>query len=378
MAADVTSMKQNAKPGAVRWRCQFRLDDGSAKRISGTSPNKTAARRDQERAKLRALSESRAAPAPKPSPLFSEFAESWLATFPASRNNRKTTIEGKAYHVRKRLMPYLESLTLSNITSKAIDRMVADMRAGGRLDGGSKPLAAKTVANVLQTLRSLLRSAVSWGDLAALPEFPAVKVPKAAFDYLSFEEAAKVLAATKAKAFGAYALLLTAIRTGPRAGELLGLTLDRVDLVKRTIRYDRQLTPGYKLGQVPTFSEVKAGPRTVPMSEEVFEALSTLVAERMRTPTAEPRFVFVRPGRVNPFSRRFFRSILDGALTLAGVRSVHPHALRHTFGSHCAMKGIPIQQIQQWLGHSSITMTMRYAHLSPSAASNDLIKILDA
>lgn len=42
------------------------------------------------------------------------------------------------------------------------------------------------------------------------------------------------------------------------------------------------------------------------------------------------------------------------------------------------MKGIPIQQIQQWLGHSSITMTMRYAHLSPSATSNDLIKILDA
>jgi len=48
----------------------------------------------------------------------------------------------------------------------------------------------------------------------------------------------------------------------------------------------------------------------------------------------------------------------------AGIRRIHNHMLRHTFASAAVMRGIPIRQVQEWLGHGSIVVTMRYAHLA--------------
>src|SRR5262249_45989981 len=50
----------------------------------------------------------------------------------------------------------------------------------------------------------------------------------------------------------------------------------------------------------------------------------------------------------------------------AGLRRITWHVLRHTFASQLAMKGVPLNTVQALLGHSSITTTMRYAHVAPS------------
>ena len=68
---------------------------------------------------------------------------------------------------------------------------------------------------------------------------------------------------------------------------------------------------------------------------------------------------------------------LWGACRRAGLREIRWHDLRHTFASQLAMRNVPIPQIQQWMGHSTITMTMRYAHLAPGSGA-DLIRGLDA
>ena len=51
----------------------------------------------------------------------------------------------------------------------------------------------------------------------------------------------------------------------------------------------------------------------------------------------------------------------------AGLRRIGWHVLRHTFASSLAMKGVPLPAVQALLGHSTITMTMRYTHVAPSA-----------
>jgi site-specific recombinase XerD len=42
----------------------------------------------------------------------------------------------------------------------------------------------------------------------------------------------------------------------------------------------------------------------------------------------------------------------------AGIRRIHNYAIRHTFASHAVMRGIPIRQVQEWLGHGSIVVTI--------------------
>jgi hypothetical protein len=60
----------------------------------------------------------------------------------------------------------------------------------------------------------------------------------------------------------------------------------------------------------------------------------------------------------------------------AGLRRIGWHVLRHTFASHLAMRGVPLKAIQELLGHATIEMTMRYAHLAP-AVHRDAVAQLD-
>ena len=67
---------------------------------------------------------------------------------------------------------------------------------------------------------------------------------------------------------------------------------------------------------------------------------------------------------------------LWSACRKAGLRRIGWHVLRHTFASHLTMRGAPLKAVQELLGHATIDMTMRYAHLSP-AAKNEAIRLLD-
>jgi site-specific recombinase XerD len=65
------------------------------------------------------------------------------------------------------------------------------------------------------------------------------------------------------------------------------------------------------------------------------------------------------------------------ACKVAGLRTVSWHTLRHTFASHLVMRGQPLKAVQELMGHASIEMTMRYAHLSPEVR-RDAVNALSA
>ncbi|HEY5242738.1 MAG TPA: enolase C-terminal domain-like protein [Polyangiaceae bacterium] len=71
--------------------------------------------------------------------------------------------------------------------------------------------------------------------------------------------------------------------------------------------------------------------------------------------------------------QRIEHMLLDGAVV---PRRISWHVLRHTFASHLAMRGAPLIAVQQLLGHATIEMTMRYAHLSPQVG-REAVRLLD-
>ena len=68
-----------------------------------------------------------------------------------------------------------------------------------------------------------------------------------------------------------------------------------------------------------------------------------------------------------PFTPSAIEAALRFGCKRAGLRSIGSHVLRHTFCSHLAMRGAAPKAIQELVGHSTLSMTLRYMHLAPSA-----------
>jgi Phage integrase family len=76
-------------------------------------------------------------------------------------------------------------------------------------------------------------------------------------------------------------------------------------------------------------------------------------------------------------SQNFINRVFRPALRAAKIRDFSWHDLRHTFASRLAMAGVDVRTIQELLGHRTLAMTLRYAHLSPAhkrAAVNHLMR----
>lgn len=280
----------------------------------------------------------------------SDFAVEYLETY-ASANNKYATLEAKESILRVHLLPALGDKLLTDIGPREIEALKAKLLAEG--------LSPKTVNNCLTVLRKILAVATEWGLLDKVPMVKWLKVPPQKFDFLSFEEADRLVAGADPEWRVA---VLVALRTGLRLGELVALRWEDVDLVagrlvvRRAASRDRVGTP--KNGRT----------REIPLGHEVLAALK---AHRH----LKGELVFSGKGG-SMYRKNMTKHPLWRACRKAGLRRIGWHVLRHTFASHLAMRGAPIKAVQELLGHATIDMTMRYAHLSPSV-SREVVGLLE-
>lgn len=161
------------------------------------------------------------------------------------------------------------------------------------------------------------------------------------------------------------ALIVFAAGMGLRQGECFGLTVDRVDFLRRHVRDDRQLINA-RAG-VPEFGppKSKASFRTVPMPEVVGNALSAHLA-RYRSGPAGLMFTntFGNPLRRSAFNETWHRARIAGALPEWATF----HDLRHFYASLLISRGCSVKVIQKRLGHQSAVETLdTYGHLWPDS-----------
>jgi integrase len=279
-----------------------------------------------------------------------DFAVEFLKTYCAA-NNKDASIEAKESILRVHLIPEMGNLLLSEVSARVIEAYKAKKLGSG--------LSPKTVNNHLTVLRKLLSVAQEWDLLEHLPAVKWLRVPPQKFDFLSFEEAERLVNAGETAWRPAF---LVGLRCGLRLGELMALRWEDVDLVSGRLVVNRAVSRG-RIG-----SPKNGRAREVPLG---FDVLAALKQHRH----LKGELVFPGPvGRM--LHRNETKHPLWRACRRAGLRSIGWHVLRHTFASHLVMRGAPIKAVQELLGHASIEMTMRYAHLSPDV-TREIVGLLD-
>jgi integrase/recombinase XerC len=208
-------------------------------------------------------------------------------------------------------------------------------------------LEPASIARKLAALRSWLRFLVRRGELSRNPaaEVRGPRLPRKLATFLPIDESQALLDGGPA-AERDRAVLELLYASGLRVSELAGLDLDDVDLGQRTVRV---LGKGTK-------------ERVVPFGTRAAAALDTYLGERGHG--AGPLFVGRRGRRLGV--RSIFDVVRRQARATGLTRRVTPHTLRHSFATHLLDRGADLRMIQELLGHSRLSTTQRYTHVSTS------------
>jgi integrase len=152
--------------------------------------------------------------------------------------------------------------------------------------------------------------------------------------------------------------------TGLRQGECFGLTVDRIDFLRRTAKVDRQLLlmPG---GPVLAPPKTEASRRIVPLPDVVVDALAAHLA---RFPAGGDGFVFTNDDG-KPIRRTRFSDMWRPLVQRAGLpEGAGFHQLRHFYASLLIRHGESVKTVQLRLGHASAVETLNtYSHLWPDS-----------
>jgi integrase len=274
-----------------------------------------------------------------------QFSSEYLAAT-AHRRRKDTNIEDER-RFRLSINPAIGKLLIGGVSSRHIESWVS-----ARRDSGLKP---GSVNREMTTLKAMFSTAKRWGYISSSP-MDGVKPlpdPRPSERCLSVEEAERLLDACRTGPSHLYGMILVALNTGMRWSEVRFLRWQDLDLVARRIKVENSADHTTKNGKV----------RYIPMTDPIFDWFSA---------NRSVGLVF-RNSDGKPF-RQAYRSF-KAACAKAGIENLRIHDLRHTYCSHLVMTGAPLQTVMELMGHSSLRMVLRYAHLAQSHISAAVLKL---
>jgi integrase len=354
--------------GRGRWFTLGTIDD-----LTPADARKLAQRRLSDLAFGVDPAKSKEAKEPTVSGFLRQAYEPWLVT------NRK---HGKviADHIDKVFGACIGQKTLSQVAPWDIERW-RTLRLKQRV-------TPATTNRDLSALRALFNRAVSWGHLAVSPmkNVKALPEDKLGFvRYLTAAETTRLFEALTARdtrrhvareranqwrrvrnyspwpIYGSYTdhltpLVILALNTGMRFGELTALRWRDVDMANRLLTVAKH---NAKSGRA----------RHLPLNSDAYRA----IAAWRPTPVHDHAFVF--PG-VGGTRLTDIKTAWKEVLSTARIDRFRFHDLRHSFASNLAMSAVDLNTVRELLGHSDIKMTLRYAHLAPDHIAAAVEKIV--
>jgi integrase len=338
------------------WEVDIRIELANGKRIRErrkspiTSKSGTQRWAEQRERELFDRATKATAPERKRACTVATFAPQYMRHCEALRQ-KPSVLSYKRGLLRKWIVPRMGDLPMDAISNARISALKSDLSVVGWSAGN----------NVLRCLSNLLRVAVEFGEIEALPctitTFKRTRVERGFYDPATIERLIAV-------ADGAQeVLILLASHAGLRASEIAGLEWADVDFGAGVITVTRQLWHG----QVITPKSGKS--RRVPMTARLTRVL------RGHRHLRGPRVLYQVNGK--SVSRAVLSNWLKACERSAGLPvQGYVHMLRHSFVSNLAAAGVPMRTLADLAGHASIVTTQGYAHLMPGAAA-DAVRVLD-
>jgi len=318
-----------------RWRIDGRCKGIRVRQIVG--PSKRQAEERWTKIKADILRDPYDFRRKKPEVLFEDHAKEFLDLYSKQNKRSWKRDEISLNHLKE----FFKSKNLSEITPDLIEKYRLKRRADG--------VSPSTINRELACLKTCFSKAVEWEKAERNPAAKIKKFhePNAKERILTVEEMKRLLDAASPEI---RPVLIIALNTGMRRGEILSLRWRDVDFVKGFI-----LIEDSKSGRS----------RKVPMNGLVFETLRTMNRDR--------EFVFENPETKT--NVKDVKTAFKGACRRAEIKGVRFHDLRHTTASRMIEAGVDLVTVSKVLGHTTIQMTMRYCHPTPENMKNAVDKL---
>jgi integrase len=357
--------RRRCAPGCERvtdgWEVDLalRLPDGTPirERVKAPVSGKSAALRwAQEREGQILAQKGRKPKEARQVPTVAEFKPRFIEGHVKANRLKPSSAEAYESIFRTHLEPEFGAMRLDAIGDELVQRFKGEL-----VDDG---MANKSINNVLTALSVMLKRAVEWRVIDAMPcRIRLLKWDKGEVAFYDFTEYRRLVEAAAAIDPRIELLVLLGGDAGLRRGEAIALEWTDVDLRRRTMHVQRSSWNG----QVTLPKGGRS--RRLPLTERLAEALQ---AHRH---LKGPRILYYDGG--TPPTNKEIRMWMERAQR----RAVLPanggyHILRHSFCSHLAMQGATAKAIQELAGHQDLTTTQRYMHLSP-AHKDAAIRLLD-
>ena len=321
------------KRGKVWWIRYSGLDGKQKRESAGTDSFKDAETKLAERKQAIGKGEE---PEIKriPNHSFRELSERYLSWIKGRQRSAKT----KGYIIGQLLSLYGD-MPLKRFNTAIVDQLQTDL-----ISKEYKPASNNKITNIL---KHMFNKAVEW-EMVGSEALKRIRKVKPLRDegkrlrYLSIEECNALINACDNHL---KPIVVTALNTGMRKGEILNLKWDQVDLKHGFILLDK----------------TKNGDRReIPINK----TLEALFLDKNLIRRIDIPHVFYDSITGKPY-KNVKRSFYT-ACKRVGIRDFHFHDLRHTFASHLVMSAVDITTVSRLLGHKSLSMTLRYSHLAPS------------
>lgn len=235
----------------------------------------------------------------------------------------------------------------------------------------SSGLSDRTIKDIQGTLKSIFNIAIKWGYIAINPHqtIDTIKVKKKPMNYYNNEETHQLIECIKDEPAKVRAVLLLAIDSGCRLGELTGLTWNDIDFNNRKITINKVTQYVNGRGIIEKETKTVTSNRTITITEETIKALKDYKIQQSLDK--------LKCGSKWGNSKRVFtsefgtdmhpntpRKILNRVIEKNNLKKVKFHGLRHTSISLQLNNGVPLQVASRRAGHSSVVVTDKiYSHI---------------